>query len=290
MKKVILSALVAMFCAAGYAQDVTKQVVNVEPFTGSNAFTESEIAVVRRNVVSGLQNTKRIIVVDLAQQQSVEKEKQNRQKATRMNDNHEVKDMVELNANFILKGALNSINTVSGTDKDLITGKTYTYWETKLSYTIMLIDPATGATAQTKTYTSTEISRDGANASRNAAIEGSSKNMQKFIEECFPVKGTIVAIADGDSKKAKAVYINLGNDAGMTKGQKLAVYQVIDIAGEKSEKEIGTLTVKESMSATRSLCTVDKGGDIIVKAMATNAELTIKTRAKRGFLSDVFQK
>ena len=74
----------------------------------------------------------------------------------------------------------------------------------------------------------------------------------------------------------------------MTKGQKLAVYQVIDIAGEKSEKEIGTLTVQESMSATRSLCKVDKGGDIIVKAMATNAELTIKTRAKRGFLADVF--
>ena len=289
MKKVILSAFVAMFCVAGYAQDVTKQVVNVEGFTYDNSFSAAEVAAVRRNVVSSLQNTKRIIVVDLTQQKSVEKEKQNRQKATRMNDNHEVKDMVELNANFILKGALNSINTVSKTGKDVISGGSYTYWESKLSYTIVLIDPATGATTSTKSYTSTATSRDGANAARNAAIEGSSNNMKKFIEECFPVKGTIVAIADGDSKKAKSVYINLGNDAGMTKGQKLAVYQVIDIAGEKSEKEIGTLTVKESMSATRSLCTVDKGGDIIVKAMATNAEITIKTRAKRGFLSDVFE-
>ena len=288
MKKIFLSAFMALLCSTGFAQDVTKQVVNVEGFTYDNEFTASEVATVRRNVVNSLQNTKRIIVVDLTQQKSVENEKLNRQKATRMNDNHEVKDMVELNANFILKGALNSINTVSKTGKDVVSGVSYTYWESKLSYSITLIDPATGATASAKNYTSTATSRDGANASRNAAIEGSSNNMKKFIEECFPVKGTIVAIADGDSKKAKSVYINLGNDAGMTKGQKLAVYQVIDIAGEKSEKEIGTLTVKESMSATRSLCTVDKGGDIIVKAMATNAEITIKTRAKRGFLSDVF--
>ena len=269
MKKVILSAFVAMFCATGFAQDVTKEVVNVEGFTYNNDFTASEVATVRRNVVSSLQNTKRIIVVDLTQQASVANEAKKRQNATRMNDNHEVKDIVELNANFILKGALNSINTVSKTGKDLISGNSYTYWESKLSYTIVLIDPATGATASTN-------------------IEGSASNMKKFIEDCFPVKGTIVAIADGDSKKAKTVYINLGNDAGMTKGQKLAVYQVIDIAGEKSEKEIGTLTVQESMSATRSLCKVDKGGDIIVKAMATNAELTIKTRAKRGFFADVF--
>ena len=288
MKKVILSAFVAMFCATGFAQDVTKEVVNVEGFTYNNDFTASEVATVRRNVVSSLQNTKRIIVVDLTQQASVANEAKKRQNATRMNDNHEVKDIVELNANFILKGALNSINTVSKTGKDLISGNSYTYWESKLSYTIVLIDPATGATASTNTYTSTATSRDGSQAARNSAIEGSASNMKKFIEDCFPVKGTIVAIADGDSKKAKTVYINLGNDAGMTKGQKLAVYQVIDIAGEKSEKEIGTLTVQESMSATRSLCKVDKGGDIIVKAMATNAELTIKTRAKRGFLSDVF--
>ena len=288
MKKVILSAFVAMFCATGFAQDVTKEVVNVEGFTYNNDFTASEVATVRRNVVSSLQNTKRIIVVDLTQQASVVNEAKKRQNATRMNDNHEVKDIVELNANFILKGALNSINTVSKTGKDLISGNSYTYWESKLSYTIVLIDPATGATASTNTYTSTATSRDGSQAARNSAIEGSASNMKKFIEDCFPVKGTIVAIADGDSKKAKTVYINLGNDAGMTKGQKLAVYQVIDIAGEKSEKEIGTLTVQESMSATRSLCKVDKGGDIIVKAMATNAELTIKTRAKRGFLADVF--
>lgn len=288
MKKVILSAFVAIFCATGFAQDVTKEVVNVEGFTYNNDFTASEVATVRRNVVSSLQNTKRIIVVDLTQQASVANEAKKRQNATRMNDNHEVKDIVELNANFILKGALNSINTVSKTGKDLISGNSYTYWESKLSYTIVLIDPATGATASTNTYTSTATSRDGSQAARNSAIEGSASNMKKFIEDCFPVKGTIVAIADGDSKKAKTVYINLGNDAGMTKGQKLAVYQVIDIAGEKSEKEIGTLTVQESMSATRSLCKVDKGGDIIVKAMATNAELTIKTRAKRGFFADVF--
>lgn len=96
MKKVILSAFVAMFCATGFAQDVTKEVVNVEGFTYNNDFTASEVATVRRNVVSNLQNTKRIIVVDLTQQASVANEAKKRQNATRMNDNHEVKDIVDI--------------------------------------------------------------------------------------------------------------------------------------------------------------------------------------------------
>lgn len=96
MKKVILSAFVAMFCATGFAQDVTKEVVNVEGFTYNNDFTASEVATVRRNVVSSLQNTKRIIVVDLTQQASVANEAKKRQNATRMNDNHEVKDIVDI--------------------------------------------------------------------------------------------------------------------------------------------------------------------------------------------------
>lgn len=96
MKKVILSAFVAMFCATGFAQDVTKEVVNVEGFTYNNDFTASEVATVRRNVVSSLQNTKRIIVVDLTQHASVANEAKKRQNATRMNDNHEVKDIVDI--------------------------------------------------------------------------------------------------------------------------------------------------------------------------------------------------
>ena len=286
MKKLIsFASLILGVSIASFAQ-VTKQVVNVEKFGYSNSFSESEANIVRNNVIQSLQATKRIIVVDLAQQGVVQTEAERRKSEAAMNDEHEVADITQLNANYILKGMLNSVNTEHKTGKNLFTGDPYSYYETALNYTIQLIDPATGATNSSYSYTATGKDDNSQQASRSAAITGSSTNMKKFIEEAFPVKGTIVQVADGDSKKAKTVYINLGNDQGIQKGQKFVVYAVIDIAGEKSEKEIGTLTAVEVMSATRTMCKVNNGGDVIAMNLASNTEMTIKTRAKKGLFGD----
>ena len=185
----------------------------------------------------------------------------------------------------MIKGTLNSIDTKSEQRKSY-DGNMYTQWSSSLSYNVQLIDPSTGATIGSYNYTSTGSSTDGAEAARTGAVNGSSANMKKFIEEACPVKGTIVQIADGDAKKAKKVYINLGTDNGIEEGQKFVIYAVVDIAGEKSEKEIGTLTAVEVMGATRTLCKVNEGGDAIVKNMASNVEMTIKTRAKKGLFGD----
>lgn len=282
-KKLYFTALAFIASVACFAQ-VTKQVVNVEGFSYSSAFSEAEAEIVRNNVIQSLQETKRIIVVDLKQQATIKAEAERRKAEAAMNDEHEVADITQLNANYIIKGTLNTIGTRQESYR--VEGGSRTYWVTELNYTIQLIDPSTGATQSSYTYTSSAQSSSGASDSRNSAITGSSTNMKAFIEEAFPVKGTIIQVAEGDAKKAKTVYINLGNDQGIQKGQKFEVYEIIDIAGEKSEKQIGTLTAVEVMSATRTLCKVNDGGDIISKNMASNAEMTIKSRAKKGLFGD----
>lgn len=286
MKKLFMTAILALSASVVSFAQVTKQVVNVENFAYSSRFSEAEVHIVRNNVIQSLQSTKRIIVVDLQQQNAVKSEAERRKSEAAINDEHAVADITQLNANYILKGTLNSIATKSEVKKSY-DGKTYTQWTTELNYTIQLLDPATGATQNSYTYSSSASSTDGASDSRTKAVNGSSSNMKKFIEDAFPVKGTIVQVADGDAKKAKTVYVNLGNDQGIQKGQKFVVYQVVDIAGEKSEKEIGTLTAAEVMSATRTLCKVNDGGDIIAKNMAANVEMTIKSRAKKGIFADL---
>lgn len=286
MKKLFLCvSLIFGISVVGFAQ-VTKQVVNVEGFNYSNSFSEAEAYIVRNNVIQSLQATKRIIVVDLLQQAAVKSEAERRKAEEAMNDDHAVEDITQLNANYIIQGTLNSIGIEHKTGKNVIGGGNYSYYEASLNYTIQLINPATGATESSYTYVASgrdDNSKDGA---RKAAIVGSATNMKKFIEEAFPVKGTIVQVADGDSKKAKSVYINLGNDQGIQKGQKFVVYAIVDIAGEKSEKEIGTLTAVEVMSASRTQCKVNDGGDVIAKNMASNVEMTIKSRAKKGLFGD----
>lgn len=270
---------------AGFAQQVTKQVVNVEDFSNQSGCNANEVEIVRNNVINSLQATKRIIVVDLKQQNLVKAEAERRKSEAAMNDNHEVAEITQLNANYIIRGVVNSIDTQ--TRRSEYKGKVSVSWTTELKYTIQLIDPSTGATQNSYNYSASATSYDNASDSRRDAVANSAKNMKKFIEDAFPVKGTILQVAEGDSKKAKTVYINLGTDQGIQKGQKFVVYAVVDVAGEKSEKEIGTLTAAEVMSATRTLCKVNNGGDVIAANLASNAEMTIKTRATKGFFANL---
>lgn len=285
MKKVLSIVCVLWMSVSAFSQ-ITKQVVNVEGFSYSSVFSEAEAFIVRNNVIQSLQATKRIIVVDLMQQNSINAEAERRKSEAALNDDHEVADITQLNANYIVKGMLNSIDVQHKSGKNVIGGGTYSYYEASLNYTIQLINPATGATESSYTYTAFGRDDNSQGGARAAAISASSANMNKFIEEAFPVKGTILKVESGDAKKAKTVYINIGKDQGIQKGQKFVVYALVDVAGEKSEKEIGTLTAVEVMSATRTLCKVNDGGDVIAQNLASNIEMSIKSRAKKGLFGD----
>lgn len=288
MKKLI-SLLAVAICASAvsYAQDVTKQVVNVEAFNFSSSdFNVNEANVVRNNVIQSIQNTNRILVVDLQQQDAIKSEAERRKSESAINDNHAVSDITQLNANYILKGTLNTIVTEKKESKDS-KGNVSVKWKSTLNYTIQLINPSTGATESSYTYESSSSSGSGAETARKEAIANSTNNMSSFIEEAFPITGQVLQIAEQDAKKAKTVYINVGSNQGISKGQAFTLYETVDIAGEKSSKIIGAITVTEVMSGTRSLCKVTKGGDEVLSAMSKNIELTIKSRLKRFLGIDV---
>ncbi len=281
MKNIIIAAAMAMLsCSVSYAQDVTKQVVNVGNFSYASDFRADEAGIIRNNVIQSLQATKRVIVVDLNQQDAIKQEAERRKSEAAMGDNRDIEDITQLNADFILTGVLKSITETQGQQKSW-DGKTYTAWKANIEFTINLIDPATGATTNSYSYTSSASSTSNSEEARTNAINSCSGNLKRFIEEAFPVRGKILQMAEGDNKKAKTVYINLGNDQGIQKGQKFIVYEVVDIAGEKSEKEIGTLTVNEVMSATRSLCKVNDGGQEISANLSAGKEMTLKSRATK---------
>lgn len=282
MKKFLFTVVAIYTMTTTYGQ-VKKQVVNVEPFSYSSIFSTDEVEIVRNNVIMSLQNTKRIEIVDLAAQNAVVRESERRKAEAAMNDNREMKDITLLNANYILRGNLNAIEQETKTLQNL-KGESYTLYITTVSYTLSLLDPATGATVYSNNYEAK--SQNKSNFDRQGAINATSREMKRFIEECFPVKGKILAMADGNEKKAKTVYIDLGTDFGIEKGQKFIVYEVIDIAGERSEKEFGTLTVQEVMSGSRSVAKVNDGGNEIVKLLKENKEITIMSRARKGLFGD----
>ncbi len=78
--------------------------------------------------------------------------------------------------------------------------------------------------------------------------------------------------------KHKLYTLILEQKRGIQKGQKFTVYIEMDIAGELSLKEIGRLNVKEVLSGARSLCSVSKGGEEIMRATKEERKLIIISR------------
>ena len=109
-------------------------------------------------------------------------------------------------------------------------------------------------------------------------------SMDDFVNENFKIQGTIVQVESTKKDKAQTVYVDLGTKRGIQKGQKFTVYIEMDIAGELSLKEIGRLNVKEVLSGARSLCSVSKGGEEIIRATKEERKLIIISR-KDTFVS-----
>lgn len=174
---------------------------------------------------------------------------------------------------------------ISGSANSLVVEQKYNEYSKKYEYTatikydLRLYDLQTGSPIMTENYSEVGVSTVSSNDARARAIQRAGDGVKVFVEKAFPIKGEIVALAGGSDKKAKSVYVNLGTDMGITKGQKFVVYTLVDIAGEMSEKEVGKLTVSNVMSGSRSECKVNTGGDAIMKALNAGDMLIVKTEA-----------
>lgn len=280
MKKLFLSLLAVFALTTSYAQ---KEVVVVENFGSTDQFGDGDVTIIRNQVIAALQNTKRVILIDVKNQEAQAKEAIRRASEEAASDNRAVSDIGTMAANYILKGYLNTITVTTKYREDYKTKQKVPYAYAELNYTITLIDPATGATVSTRPCKITAESDNSNQEARAKAINNSGPGLASFIEECFPIKGKVLQIAEEKNGKAKSVYIDLGSEAGLTTGQMFDVYEIVDIAGERSESVIGSIKCVEVMSGKRALCKVSSGGDIISTKLAGNKELTIKSRARNSW-------
>ena len=176
--------------------------------------------------------------------------------------------MTTLGAQYLIQGNITSMQGVKKTDS-----KGKTYYQGSVSYTLKIVDPSNGTLKGTQTFTHEGLTGNIGDTPDEAIIKTLDYvviSMDDFVDEYFKMKGTIV-------------YIDLGTKRGVQKGQKFIVYIEMDIAGELSLKEVGRLNVKEVLSGTRSLCTVSKGGEEIMKASQEEKKLIILSR-KNTFL------
>lgn len=264
-----------------------KPVLTVESFTSSS--DDYELAqFVRNRVISAIQETGRVNVVDVKDDAQLKKEQERRKQESAMSDAGRVGEMKTLNANSILKGSIDlfHIEESRSTDKN---GKVSVTYKGTLTYTLSITDATNGTVIGQKQFTNTSYGSTSSEAAKEVA-EIKITPIKQFILNTFAVGGKIIAVDQSDKGKAKTVYIDLGSADGVKKGQKMEVYKEVEVAGEKSQKLVGEIQVTEVMSAGRSLCKVGKGGDVILSELEKGANLPVKTKEqKSNFFQQVIE-
>lgn len=279
MKKVLLLLAICLIPMAGYAQadESGKERVYIDYFSRPNTINNTLAEALRNKVIEGIQEIDRVILIDVASNETLKAEAQRRQEASAMGDViSRSEEMTTLGAQYLIQGNITSMQGIQKTDS-----KGKTYYQGSVSYTLKIVDPSNGTLIGTKAFEHSGLTGNTGSTPDEAilkTLDYAKISMDDFVNEYFKIKGTIVQVESTKKEKAQTVYIDLGTKRGVKKGQKFRVYIEMDIAGELSLKEVGRLNVKEVLSGTRSLCSVNKGGEDIMKATKEEKKLIVISR------------
>lgn len=281
MKRInYLLAVVAtvMMVLPSSAQENRKTILGIDNVSYSKYFSQIDEEMFRSQLVSAIQRTGRVVIVDY--------------NATNEN---------AIDADCMLSASLDRL-TVSeeiyedketrkmddGKYKTFIKGR-YPYIKATVNYSIKIIDCGSGTIINQQSYTISSGYLNTANhkpdyLSFSAAHKGVMEKCVKpddiavLILNTFKVQGMVLQMDNGDARKAKTVYISLGSDDGVEPKQILEVFKEVNIAGEISQRLIGEVEITEILGSSRSLAKVRKGGDEILSCLVSGCRMPVRTR------------
>jgi hypothetical protein len=147
--------------------------------------------------------------------------------------------------------------------------------------TVNLKSVRTGSIVISKTLNSSSVS-SGWCASEDEALGFAISSLKSYlrssVNDAFPLYASIVEGKRATDKKAKEVYIDLGENWGCYKGQHFDVYTVKTVAGKEAKKRIGQLKISETMGDDISACKVQSGGADIKLAIEAGETLLITSK------------
>lgn len=284
MKKKLLTfvGLLSISLAITHAQDYEKPVVYIDYFTRPTSVSSEYAEVLRGKVLEGIQATGRVHLVDVASEEKLNSEEERRKAESAMTDaTARTTQMKTLGANYIVTAEIIAMNAEKKTDD-----KGKTYYKGEIRWNIKVIDAATGTLKKTSSYEHsgwTGSTGDTPLKAITSTCDYAKNSMDDLAEAVFPLIGTVLKVETVSKKgdKAESVIIDLGKTHGVSKGQRFMVFVEIDIAGEVGEKEVGTVTANEVLSANRTICKVSKGNQELLKAMNAGQNVKIQTRVNK---------
>lgn len=288
--KSLMSAIVTMLVSVSNAgaQIDKKTVIRVDDVTYSSPFTEMDAQMIRNKIIVAINNTRRVRVVDNSSsiQNLLYAESERRKRESAM-DGNTVADMTTINADSRLSIELKSMQITPKVQKDTksvidsdgkpkqVVAREYTYYDAELIYNVTITDCESGKEQGREVffvedggvsfkdgpeYTSEEDAHNGI-----IRVTYPDLLINRLILNTFKAHGKILQADEGDAKKAKTVFIDLGSSDGVNESHFFDVYKETN----NTRELIGEIEVIEILSASRCLAKVKKGGDAIQYVLST---------------------
>ena len=276
MKKSILSVICLFAGIFVYAQ---KPVVLVDYFRHSSNVSDAGATALRNAVIEGVNLVNRVNLIDVDTESSLAIEAGRRNSELAMEDKTaRMGAMKTIGANYVITG------TVSNMSADYTRPDSGDpYYNGNIVYALTVVDVSNGTVVGTRNFTYSGITGNVGSSADDAIISTLGRvklSMKNFVNEYFKLTGTVVVMNEASKKgdQAKSLYISLGSDAGVGKGQMLDVFEVKLIAGREAKTEIGSLRVEEVVAGDLSMCVVIKGGKEIMAAFRKGSEMRVLTK------------
>lgn len=269
--------LIATLCIASVTAFAQKSVVVVDYFGRSDNVSNAHADAVRSSVIQGINQMNRLTLIDAAKESSLalEEERRDSEKAA-LDMTARTGQMKTLGAQFIVTGSVTNVASTKRTDSE---GKVS--YRGNIVYSVTVLKVEDGSVVGTKNFTHSDIAT-GSGSTPELAINDTYSycvnDMEELVQEFFPLKGTIVEMAEAKGDKVKSCYISLGTAVGVLKGQTLDVYAVKTVAGRSIETKIGSLSIDEVVADDLSHCKVLGGAKEIMAASKEGTELVVKTK------------
>ncbi len=280
----------ALVCLAGlFGNDAVAQETNSKPNVFIDYFwrptdVDANLAEqLRSYVIEAINESNRVELIDVDTKSALAIEKSRRESGELSDgdDMSRLSVMKEEGANALIQGRITSFVVKKHTTKE-----GGIYYDAVVNYTLKAINPADGKLITSKTIQVGDeiLNMQTSPTADEAAMKTcklAKRGVKGFIEEAFPVVGTVLEVGEVKKDEIKTAYISVGSDAGVAKGNKFSICIERKIGGRTSQSVIGEMEVEAVEGGDISLAKVKKGGKELKAAMDGGQTVILKSIPKK---------
>lgn len=206
------------------AQQQNKDKIAVYPFTTYKYNYYNYATSIGNAVETGFVKSSRFTVIERSKFNTLLKEDKTRENYT----SDEVQIASKYGAQEVVMGHVMGVSTGSERKKALLINEYYTEYVGTISFSLKIVDVATGEISVSEAMTLSGTSREGNNAALGEAMNEIDAKVRQFISHYYPQRFLLMKVTDVDSKRnaVKEFKIWGGSENGIEEKNVVEIYSI----------------------------------------------------------------